>query len=573
MRKRTLALLIAAPLGIGAAAFAGYRALAAPKPTSSTANASLEPVAFRPRSYPAPLLSLGDIHPSKADFSAQEKNGFQPRADRPAWPLALPLDWATNPFKDENWQFQLHAWRMTDPILAEYEKTGDPALFAKALSFALDWATFHYESKKTSPFSYYDMATGIRAMRIAYFLDRAFSGKAKPTEAQMAVLLRLADDHARRLQKASFIASSNHGLFQVHGLKALCRVLGPTGPCAKADAFAEAQLVRLLDTQFSKNGVHREHSPDYHRFAEEAFESFVQPTWYRSAAQVDARLAKARAVFPWYVFPTGRLANLGDTEGTAALDRPSNARCDATAVGCVEVGDFSKDGYAIVRSPWASKPSDAFMLIMTGAYNSTTHKHADDLSFELMEGGQMLFVDAGKYAYLKDPMSRFVASARAHNTVGLSNREIGIRDTKPYGSALSGVTVDDGSYLLKGKVRREKLFSQARELKYVPGKSLLITDTLTSTKAQRYETYLHLSPELKVVAQGKAFVAPLANGSELRIEALSEGCTAELARGQKEPQIQGWVTAEYRKMTEASVITFACPGKDRRIEILSSFSH
>ncbi len=42
---------------------------------------------------------------------------FKPRKDATPWPLQLPLDWSADPFKDNNWLFQVHAWRMIDPLL------------------------------------------------------------------------------------------------------------------------------------------------------------------------------------------------------------------------------------------------------------------------------------------------------------------------------------------------------------------------------------------------------------------------------------------------------------------------
>ena len=43
--------------------------------------------------------------------------GFKPRKDVESWQFSMPIAWNADPFKDENWRFQLQAWRLIDPIL------------------------------------------------------------------------------------------------------------------------------------------------------------------------------------------------------------------------------------------------------------------------------------------------------------------------------------------------------------------------------------------------------------------------------------------------------------------------
>jgi hypothetical protein len=60
--------------------------------------------------------------------------GFKARHGIDPWPLNLPLDWSQDPFKDTNWKFSLHSWRMTDPILREYFRTGNPDLLLDSIT-------------------------------------------------------------------------------------------------------------------------------------------------------------------------------------------------------------------------------------------------------------------------------------------------------------------------------------------------------------------------------------------------------------------------------------------------------
>jgi hypothetical protein len=557
------ALLVARWRGSGAA------------PTDSARGVSSAAV-DRPKRYAKPVISVLNLEAGTGDpaFPDEEPGYFKPRPDLPAWPLKVPLDWSADPFNDGNWQAQLHALRMTNSPLSRYEKTGDSRHYREALAIVLDWWRYHQNKKRPPRIVWEAMRAGLRAVRVAYVLDRVLSGREQVTPEEEAALLEMAHEHVVRLSDPKAHVYSNHGLFQVRGLAFLCRVMGEAGGCKSSERRIRKQTRSLLDAQFTERGVHREHSPSYQVLTIAALESAAQPNGTGVYKEVADRLERARGIAPWFVFPGGRMAALGDSEGVGTQEPPVDQRCRAdSAAGCVEVSTFTQDGYAIVRSPWSAEAQRAFMLIMTGTYNSKHHKHADDLSFELMEWGQMLFVDAGKYSYQGDAMRRFVTSLRAHNAVGLADQEIGPNASNFHASALAPTEVAGGVYTLRGQIEYPDLFAHERRVDYAPGQYLLISDTLRSNSPRAYESYLHLAPELSPRRVGSAFVVELAQGRQMQIEGLSPDCTASEARGvQTKSQIQGWVTKEYRNMVPGSVLTFACPGQDRSIVLLVSFS-
>ena len=130
------------------------------------ASEPLRPVSYEPRRHRHICTILG----RKSD----SPTSFRPRRDVEAWDAALPIDWGADPFHDRNWQFQLHAWRVMDYQLYEYREAENPAWLREAIEIALDWAHHHVELGNSEKFSWYDMATGIRASRLAFILDRIF---------------------------------------------------------------------------------------------------------------------------------------------------------------------------------------------------------------------------------------------------------------------------------------------------------------------------------------------------------------------------------------------------------------
>src|SRR5690606_41548841 len=74
------------------------------------------------------------------------------------------------------------------------------------------------------------------------FPTRRSSDPFAPTDSQMVHLLRMADEHARRLMVDRYISIGNHGFFQVAGLNLLCSVISERSSCRGAREFAKRKL-------------------------------------------------------------------------------------------------------------------------------------------------------------------------------------------------------------------------------------------------------------------------------------------------------------------------------------------
>lgn len=522
-------------------------------------------------SAPAALaadIDQQDLFLAGTAHSADEQRslGFKPRGDTEPWPLHLPLDWAADPFSDRNWQFQLNAWRMVDPFVLEYSRTGDQAPLMEALAFIEDWHTFHAEQDHGNDFAWYDMAAGIRALRLAFFLDLVQDGWLELSPQTVDALEELAGEHARRLQERSFLSTGNHGLFQVFGLNLLCKVAAELSDCDGGREFAENFLRdELLPAQFTPQGVHKENSPDYHLFTISAIQR-LGGTRHIDLPEVREAIDRAVEITPWLVFPTGELARIGDSGGRSKplqVD-PDNPVC-LKQDRCFAVGDFTESGYAIIRS-LPSREQTSMLFVMGMAF-SPYHKHADDLSFELFEFGRFVFIDSGKYGYEHDGMRAYVTSAAAHNTISLEDRPIGRNDWDLSGSLLEPIEVSDDGFLIRGSLERPGLFSQERKIDYVPGESLRVADRVSSSWLtfwpHVYVSSLHLAPDLEPVVREDGFTIDIGeNVVEARL--LAEGCSVTATRGQEDPPL-GWYSVGYLRMEPTTVVRASCRGRSREI--------
>lgn len=498
---------------------------------------------------------------AQQSYRALIKKGFQPRSDVRPWPFKRPLDWGADPFRDRNWAFQLHAWRGIDPILAEFFHTGDKRFLWEALAFALDWQRYH-QNNKPAAFSWYDMASGLRAMRIALFLEASSSGFISLSSRDEADLLALAEEHLQRLQIEKFINLGNHGIFQVCGLQLLSSVFPDRAAAAEASAFAGVMFERILRHGYSEEGVHREHSPYYHYFTTSTIRRLcAAPGMWGKAIRV---LDLAETVQPWLVWPDGRFVEAGDSEGKA---RPLNEAPDSLiSLGegrNFAVADFTRSGYAIIRSDprLEAQPS---MLFVTGMAYSTAHKHADELSFALYEHGEPLFIDSGKYGFNRDKWRAYVTSAAAHNTISLLDRTITRSEVSGFGSFLHSLDRGPGGFRVTGSISRPGLFRQKRVIEYDPGRSLIVRDEVSSDSHQHFVSSLHLHRRLEPKLTADGFEVVLTCGKKVRAHLETANCRIESARGQEAP-ILGWQSTGYLKMEPATVVRAICHGSQRTI--------
>lgn len=499
----------------------------------------------------------------------QAAQGFQPpgRSELPPWPLQLPLDWGADPFDDRNWQFQLNAWRMLDPLIVAWETTRAPGHLDEAMALVADWHRFHVVQGRHSSHGWNDMATGIRAMKLAWLADHALRGDFAVTPERGMLLIELAERHARKLREEDFLSDGNHGLFQLHGLLALCNTLPHLRSCPGGVAYAEGAMERLLGLQFTNEGVHREHSPEYHQFVADVLQTMLPSGWYDGFGFTRRLLPLVEANRVWMFHPDGRLVAVGDSiEGDRIQFPEGDASCavpGTPASHCYRLQTFTETGYAIVRSDWAVPVADASMLFLMASFHTVGHKHADDLSFELFEFGERVLTDTGKYKYADDAWRAFATSVRAHNTLEVDDQPGTVLAMNAYGSGLRDARAQDGGFVLDAEApRADSGRRHLRQIHYTPRRSLLVVDRLPGPAAPAVTQWFHFAPQVTVAADPSVagrFQATLGNGRRIEIEPLRPGCSGTLHRGATAP-VQGWTTVSYGALVPRQTLGLRCTG-------------
>jgi len=510
----------------------------------------------------------------------------------PVKKLDEPISWDVPDPNLRSWAFRLHSLDMIDAPLMAYDQTGEQRFLEPALKVGLDWADRHPRNRSdASNMAWYDMAVGMRAYRLAY-LTQASDHAGMLDDRTRQVLHRTLEEHRAELaDDANIIFHNNHGYYQIAGQLALGRRFGEGLP--KMQALYDQGLERfrqILDKQFSTEDVHREHSPDYHRMVLSTLQGIVRSGLIADDA-LRQRAFHIEEALAWFVLPSGRLVNFGDSDSRSVQCSAEVAkeRWDADlmrAVATLPPHDlarprglkvFRDSGYAVIRTPSTAEESSAqdSYLAQTACFHSRTHKHADDLSFVWFDRGEPLLVDAGRFGYIgkaemgsdpwldgswyTDPMRLFIESTRAHNTLEFDGRNNPRRGVKPYGSALVAAVETSGTYAIETACKQFGAIRHERVLVFRPRQWLIAFDVFTDNLKEAHDVvqWFHAAPGSTVSAEAGGFSIRTDGGQRLQATALLPGTEPiKIETGVSEPRLQGWWSGKEREALPAAAFGF-----------------
>ena len=506
-------------------------------------------------------LCLAQRNPREA-ATALLADGWKARHDTEPLDIRAPINWLTAGGQDANWRFQIHSWRLIDPLIVARDRTQKAGWSQYIVPVMLNWADAEALHGSDHPGTFWnDMGTGHRAARLAYVLSLPEINKRRNKALRMR-LQAVGQAHVAKLREPAFFSLTNHGFFQVHGLMGLALTLPQTEESEAARDQARDMFRRLMRQQFGQDGVHLEHSPGYHGFALRTLKQLLGSGWYDDLTDVIDIRDRALKAQPWFVFPNGRISAIGDS--SRRKSPPERISEDPVAAKL-----FEEAGYAIVKSSPDVAPDDAFMLIVAAGHHSAMHKHADDLSFELFDNGRYWVIDSGRYTYSNSPVKNHMRSAAAHNSVDLIEErdDNGVRQTPPAGGMLSSLSRDGDTWVIKGAFDRP-LFGVAHErtFRYTPGRRLVLEDHIRCQRSRTVTAWLHLASDLSGKALKRGWSLP---GASIRYES-DLPITLSRYRGAKNP-MQGWSAPAYHRLEAIDALGATLQGEEIRLRTVIEF--
>jgi hypothetical protein len=545
----------------------------------------------------------------KLDNSAA-KSGVVPKADEillKGWlrrgyePIDLQqaIPWEMESHEKRSHNFHIQCLDMIDPLLRAYSQVPDRKYLDVSLPLVLDWVAQHSDPKAPgiSPFAWYDMSVGMRAYRLAYLFE-ACSNAGMLSDQTRTQFWKSLEQHAAYLADDANIAfHNNHGYYQIAGQVAMGRRFSATSPnMARALSQGRTRLKLMLEQQFAADGVHREHSPDYHRMVYDTLKALIDAGLVEDRDTIDFA-ARIEEALSWFIYPNQHMVNFGDSDDRSlsrslkeAVAKWSTPEMRFWASGGL-AGELSTDvtrafqegGYWIARKPSETSQnlSSYSYLALNAAFHSRTHKHADDLSFVWFDRGSNLLVDAGRYGYIgkteqgsklwkeghwySDPWRVYCESTRAHNTLEFDGRNSVRKGAKPYGSALGrhGST-DSGVVYAEAECKHFSSIRHVRVLCFMPGKWLVVFDWFhdNADAAHAVKQWFHLGHELQLLSDKGHYLVSVPGSSQLlRIASLLPGAVASRPHiGEESPEIQGWWSAKERDIVPNYAFNFELKG-------------
>lgn len=505
------------------------------------------------------------------------------------------VPWRLEGHDQRSHNFHIQCLDMLDPLLRAHSHAQDRKYLEVALPIALDWIAQHSDpnAPAISPFAWYDMSVGLRAYRLAYLYEATEQAGSLDKEAKDLLWSSLEQHAAYLADDANIAFHNNHGYYQVAGQLAMSRRFAHKSPLmAEAQIQGQERLKRMLAQQFAPDGVHREHSPDYHRMVYDTLKALIDSGLVEDAETIAFALRIEEAL-SWFVFPNQHIVNFGDSDDRSLARKPKDAVVKWSTpqmqfwVSGGKIGQppsepmrtFTKGGYWIVRTQ-GDEPHDLNCynyLALNAAFHSRTHKHADDLSFVWFARGTNLLVDAGRYGYIgkaeqgsalwldghwyADPWRVYCESTRAHNTLEFDNRNFPRKGVKPYGSALQRWgQLNCGVFFAEAEVKQFQTIRHTRILFHMPHQWLIVFDWFHDNcdDPHAVKQWFHIGHELQaLMVDGQYVISVPGSEQVLRVAPLLSGSMpSRLHIGEKEPVPQGWWSARERDIVPNYALCF-----------------
>jgi Heparinase II/III-like protein/Heparinase II/III N-terminus len=517
---------------------------------------------------------------SERSYRARELlRGNYPVGENSAVPLET-LSWLRAPFKDSTGEsrFLFHVLYDVRELLDEYCATGNAKYLAGAKTLASRWISECLYTERW-PNVWDDHCTALRGIFLCQLWAAARENE-PPASDFMRELLSAIVRHAEKLAHEAFYRPHhNHGVTQAYALLAIGLLFSLHPKAAGWAVLGRLRLEEQMAQNVSPEGIHREHTPLYHFYVFDQFNSADQLARAHGTTfsegfnrHLQAMLASGAHLLK----PDGSPPAVGDSakDSTIRIEEEDLKLHSAESVGNYLYSRtmgrkgtpptetsvlLPGAGYACFRSGWGKSENitDERFLICRTATFKTTHIHHDVFSFELYAYGDDLIVDSGgPYSYGHAMRENYFVSTASHNTVVIDglNQEVGEARILRWQS-------NPAYDLLDAEHHNYPAVTHRRAILFVRPDYFIILDRLDAASRHCYSQLFHLNPNLHAELRDLTITTVNSlGGPTLKIVPLIvDGLGISFHRGNTSPA-QGWVCVGDEVMVPGTVVDFQCSG-------------
>ena len=500
--------------------------------------------------------------------------------------LVLPLTevpkWDVYTNHSRNVRYKIHSWVMLDSLLLADSLSEHDKYLRIAILIADDWIKKFVMNGEKDDFAWYDMGTGQRSTKLSYMLRRLMEIKSDKEQIMRFVLA--AELHFNELMEASRIAThSNHGLFQMAGLLSLSENLPWMKKAEIGANFARDMIKQMLQMHFADDGLHLEHSPDYHLWMVNHLQSLKHSGWLNGQETSLTDLVNSlEDSANWMCDPNQKVIPIGDTANNVLVTKRWRGYQGKINNG---LRVFEKGGLLIHNS----EAENGFnQLVFSAQFHSRQHKHADHLNILYSINSNPLLVDPGTFTYQYDiPERMYCESTRGHNTVEIDSLNYSRFRQDTFGSALTVVAKSDACVIAEARIHHNRLISSKipnnkikssdaidvsidhrRIIIERPNFFLAIIDQVNSEQEHEYIPWFHIHPDLKVKqdTSTKLGITDDEGFKYCQIQCYdndSNSIESIEAHGQESPYLQGWYSKNGRELIKNVAIGYPVIAKSQ----------
>ena len=457
--------------------------------------------------------------------------------------LKPPIKWETlDPHKSRSFRQNLHGFIWMDTLLYAYRRTGDETSLRRALDLALDWVKSNPRRFRPGRkgFAWHPKAVADRAGYFG-FLTRTAGCKGLLNAKQARLMVRSLKTHGQYLANAQQHQASNFGLFQDLGLLILSEYLPFEKESTSWRKLAVRRFPETLRGRLSSENVWLEHSTQYQFLAVRLLRDFIK---YRPGKERDPvlsdTLAAMRAATSWFVKPDGGYALLGDTQVGEAPEWGYNKGTPPDGLKT-----FRESGFAMVRR------GGSYLGTTSGFFN-LTHKHADELDFDLFDRGLQIINGPGNYGYDREEAYRdYQLSSPSHSVLIADGQSFAVEPQNVYGSGITATGQGSGWFAIHGTnpLLSHQGVGHTRLFLYRPGHTLIVVDRVRAPAPHTYHRFFQLGSNVQVQGRGPGELGLTGPGftGALYDDAAQKGDAGRaLVRGRQVP-LQGFVFPGFRQ--------------------------
>jgi hypothetical protein len=369
------------------------------------------------------------------------------------------------------------------------------------------------------------------------------------------------------------------------GLLALGKSLPFLKSADKAIEFSTELIREMLTGHFTKDGLHKEHSPVYHLYMTNYISILLNSGFMTDSDDFLSLANKALEAASWLCQPDENILPFGDSP-PIHIERRANFQIHKVDdKPCAPTGlKYFESGGLVIYNDHPNKGKPGSYLAFNGSFHSRQHKHADDMNIQLFHKGVGLLTDAGTYTYQYDlPERIFIESTRAHNCLEIDGHNYSRYMNDVFGNAIENVSQIGECFVIQSFVDRRKLvpnhlpnnniktvdsvnitIKHRRLVVYHPNNFILIIDILKSNEEHNYTQWFNLYPELDATAIESHLLLSIDSGKAVAMieNIYPKDSETKVYYGVEKPRLQGWICRNGHSLERTNSIGVSTDGKN-----------